>query len=419
MKRLPNNSETRPAIGLRPDRFIPLKVRQTRFHMHEEILCYASSRNVFPKTDFQILPQLLIETILSETTVGHKSHVLKMRESLLQRPPITPKALSKKHFGYNTQSICDLAAEETTINSNARIMDYSTQNVLYLAFGNSVYGYDYTQNRTQDVLTTKSKIYSIAVNHFSDNLIGLALKNGKCELADVKDQRSLRTFENLSNDDKIMTLDWSSRALINGTTKGNLLIRDCRSKTSEALKFSIGQSRVSCVKSNFHDENYVAWSDLEGRVGLTDMRIGNVITFNQHVNCVRSLAWSNLNRTMFASGGKYDGKIIQWTTSCSEVQSCASTGSSVYNVDYTQEGNLIASLGRPENEMRMFEPVQLKPIVIFKGHENPIYHLVLNAQRNLAVSCSQEGKIKFWDLKNQLESTSNVVGIKDGMSRSN
>jgi WD40 repeat protein len=288
------------------------------------------------------------------------------------------------------------------VNSNARILDFSSKNILFLSFENSIYGYDFTNNKTKNYFQCDSSIYGISVNHYSDNFIGLALKSGKCEIADLKSKISVRSFEALSGSDKVVTMEWTPQLLVNGTNQGHVIYRDVRSKLSEALVFNDHNTRITCIKSNAFNSSLIISADDDGMICLTDKRKGLVRVMREHYKSVRSLAWSNSNSSMFASAGKYDGKIVQWNIMRAESSSALETESRIYNVDYTAESNIIASCGEPDNDVRIYDADGMQRIVQFQSHLTPVYHMVLNRDRNMAVTCSQEGRIKFWDLKNQM-----------------
>lgn len=410
MKRIPNHvfDSDNQQPRFRQDRFIPSKVHETNFQMHEEILSYTNSRNIVPRTHNEFVMKLFIQKAMPHDSIeprsNKKANILKIRNNQSSETLFCDPVCQKKVYSYNIHSTCNLNSEEASLNSNARIMDYSKHRVLYISFENTIYGYNSANNKTEPTFTSKTDIYSIKFNDFSNSFMALALKNGVCEIADLKHKISLRTFYASTEKEKITALEWTSDSLVTGSNEGEVLKHDLRVKEKSVSQLLGHSSKIVCAKSNALNENYLISSDIQGVVCLNDCRKGLVRKSTLHSNCVRSLSWSNLNANMFASVGKYDGRIIQWNISRDSPLNQVFTDSNLYNVDYTYDGNLITSCGRFNNELTIYDASNLEKIVSFAEHKSSVYQMVLNQSRNEAVSCAKDGKIKFWDLRNSLDS---------------
>ena len=407
LSELPRSFQPNSKTTQQNDRFIPLKVRQTHFHMYEEINEYTSIRNINQNEFSNIIPRRLIENVVldfgNDQSGQRPIGILKMRANQNQLSEFAPKKIHKKLYSYNTQAINELSTNESPENSNARILDFSKNNFLYLARESNIYGFDFHSNKTFSSYIGSDEIYSISVNNFADNLVALTSTKGECKVVDLKSKIIVKSYKNTNSKDKMVAMDWSYHNLICGTSLGVLSLKDTRTKNEDGIDFSNHKTRISRVKSNSNENSYVISADIDGKICLTDLRKGFVQSFNEHFKSVRDLSWSHKNPSFFSSCGKYDGKILQWSIYSDLPLKRINLDRSVYNVDYIEDGNIIASSGRPDNSISVFDTNAFEKIVDFKGHQASVYHMALNDEKNMAVSCSQDGMIKFWDLKNHLE----------------
>lgn len=402
----PSETMNRPP---RADRFIPLQVRKTHYLMYEEIVKYRNTRNIERNENTQILPRKMIENIL----LGHSAHkrnakptsILKMRESSVRKDSSGWSHPRGKLYSFNTKPVCDLSTTESTMNTNGRILDFSRTNFLYLAKENVVYGFDYTHNKTHSCFAGQKNVYSVALNHSDDNLLGLTTVGGSCQVVDLLNKMVVRSFPCGQSADKVLALDWSLNLMVQGTANGSVRLKDLRAKGEEGQSYAVHKHRVSRVRANQVESCYLVSADIDGGISLTDSRKGVVRSWADHFKSVRDLAWSPLNSSFFSSCGKYDGKVLTWNINGSGPTKQANLGMSLYNLDYSSDGNIVVSCGRPDNSVLVLDGRELDKIASFEGHESSVYHLTMNSERSLAVSCSQDGAIKFWDLRNHLETT--------------
>lgn len=405
----PDPVELRSTRRVLADRFIPSKVRKTHFEMHEEVVMYTNTRNVCPTNDIEILPRLFLERVLPDVSVYSQSgqkNVLQMNdipscesmESLDLR-----RQGSSRLYSYHTKPTCVLYSNQSLVNSNASILDYTKAGTMLLTQGQSVFSYDLALNRTTEAYFSPSSIYAIRANDFSDSFVGLAMRNGEFEIGDLNRKIPLRSYHGITPADKVTAIDWVSDGVINGTSMGNVLVRDVRAKGDERVTTSQHKGKITCVRANRFNEMLVLSADTEGVVSVSDRRRGVLGMFLGHEKSVRSVAWSNSDASAFISGGKFDGKLMAWNLNARNPLTKIDLSASAYNVDYTAEGNYLVSCGGPNFDLRVFDQSDSRTIVSFQEHQSPVYHMVVNCDRSLAVSCSQDGKINFWDLKNHLE----------------
>jgi WD40 repeat protein len=407
MKRVASCIEPYPPFERRlclTDRFISLSMSKQRFEMHQEIADLASVKNIIPKHDASVLPRLLLEQMVPNkailATATHKKPVENRETSASSSlPSLLCRTESRRLFSYDTQPMCKLLSEESFLNSNANILDLGGHDHMYLVDRKLVYRYEASTNRTIEAYRDALPIYSLKTNNFSDNFIGICFTNGEFVVADMHVQCPVRTYRGLAPEEKILTVDWTTSAVIHGTNKGQVMFRDVRTKGDEKLVFKAHNGRVSCVKANRFCENLVLSADTEGTIALCDRRKGVVRTFHEHQQSVRRVAWSPNDARCFLSGGKFDGLMKYWNSEQQESLETIEVGTSVYNVEFTKEGNWVATCGRPTFDVRIFDSNDLGLILSLGKHKNSVYHFALNEERSVAVSGSQDGELLFWDFR--------------------
>lgn len=398
--------ERRPFLN---DRFISLSLSKQRFEMHQEIAELAAVKNVVPRHDDAVLPRLLLEQMVSEksilaTATRKKPALGRETTASSTLPGLIARAESRRLYSYDTQPMCKLQSEESFLNSNANILDLGGHDQMYLVDRKLVYRYEASTNRTVEAYRDALPIYSLRTNNFSDNFIGVCFTNGEFVVADMQVQCPVRTYRSLASDDKILVADWTSSAVVHGTSRGQVIVRDVRAKGDEKVVFCPHSGRVSCVKANRFSENLVLSCDVDGVIALSDTRKGVVRTFVEHQQSVRRVAWSPNDARAFLSGGKFDGLLKYWNCEQQDSLETLEVGTSVYNVEFTKEGNWVVTCGRPTFDVRIYDSNDLGLILSLGKHKNSVYHFAMNQERSVAVSGSQDGELLFWDFRNHNQS---------------
>ena len=387
------------------DRFIPrrtsLNSNNLSFKINEleletdDIISVTSNHSEF-------LKQNLMETQTSSSSRNifrfqAKSETYNIIDNIDKHSEIERKKQIHKKFVLPEKPFKILEAPHLEDDFYYDIFDVSRTNMLGVTLANSIY----LLNEGSDQV---SKLYqafdceAITSLCFNENGDQLAVGNvlGQISIWDLSAQKEIVTFD--SHEERICTMDWKSY-LISGSKDTNIIQNDLRLRTPQINTFRAHNQEVCKIKWS-PDEQYFCSGGNDNKVFVWSPTNSMPIMRESHDACVKSIAWSEKQHGIFATGGgATDRKLKTWNVRTRELINERDTGSQICSILFSKQTNdLITGHGYPNNEITIWRTNGLKKVGSINGHAERVLYLKLSHCGSTLISCAGDETLKFWKL---------------------
>lgn len=137
------------------------------------------------------------------------------------------------------------------------LVDWSQQNALAVALGQSVYIWNAnTSNVTQLVdLGSRNQVTSVSWSQ-KGNHLSIGTLDGAVQIWDVHHQKNVRTLYGHSH--RIGACAWSGSLVASGSKDKSILVRDIRAQSDFEYRFNAHRQEVCGLRWSPHDETMLA-----------------------------------------------------------------------------------------------------------------------------------------------------------------
>ena len=453
-KRLPSvplsqqDSEMRNLKQARVDRFIPQKVSCNHFQLFEKPYTVPeplgdNHKSSESRTKDQAYNNILLETLLSSSNEPR----VKSRETSRKRRNYSVLSFKKdkndkengdvnvpeeistykprvQNYLFNKKEIKILEAPSLADSFYFNILDFSPDDTLAVSLANHIYSFDYKLNTTNEIISLEpgNIVSSLSFNKENAGVLACGTVNGGLQLIDVDRKALLRQYRDPS-DERIGAMDWKETLLCHGAKSGRLYLKDTRAKDSQVAKFFSHTQEICNAKFNPFNNFYLISGGNDDKVVLYDLRtMKEMAKFDNHRAAVKGLAWSNSRPSTFVSGGgSGDRQICLWDVNRLGMVQKTTRGSQVCNLGFTCDGLILSTQGYPFNSIELLDSNTLECVATFSGHTQRVLFLALNRAQNVAVTGSPDETLRFWNVKNLMDSGrqgDRMGGISNGFALS-
>ncbi|KAH9459133.1 hypothetical protein MJO28_010475 [Puccinia striiformis f. sp. tritici] len=288
------------------------------------------------------------------------------------------------------------------------LTDWSVDNILAIALGESLYLWNAQTGNVNQLSTLPEGVYYCSVKFSGDgHYLGLGTSEGAVHIYDIDESRLLRKM--LGRECRVSSLTWSGTILSAGGLDGSIWNHDvqaARHKSSEM----IGHRAEVCGlawKPDHDDPLSVSNSGLlasganDNIVNVWDARNPSTprMTKNNHRAAVKAIAWCPWQANMLATGGGTSDKMVHfWNVNTSSRLQSLETRSQVTSIvfnPYARE--FLTTHGLPDMHFSIhtFPGFQLVADIP-KAHDTRILHSALSPDGCIVVTASSDENLKFW-----------------------
>lgn len=351
------------------------------------------------------------------------------------------------------------------------LIDWSSQNMLAVSLGNSVYLWNGNTFETVQLMSNTDNICS--VNWMSSgNCIAVGLKSGNIELWDTVKLQQIRNMEGHS--DRVCSLNWNNYLLSSGSKDTKIINHDVRIRnhlihhlighTQEvcALKWSPdgsllasgGNDNLLCIWdiNNTNDNNNInsslirnrpasnnthaninpnnntnsIWSIIENTNNTSNTNLNNIsqiypkYTFTQHEAAVKAIAWCPWQKGLLASGaGAKDKTIKFWNVDTGTLINSVESGSQVCSLLWNKhEKEIISSHGYSKHQISLWKYPSMHKIAELNGHMSRVLYLSMSPDGCSIVSGAGDETLRFWKIHdNKRAVTQESINFKNSSSK--
>ncbi len=144
------------------------------------------------------------------------------------------------------------------------------------------------------------------------------------------------------------------------------------------------------------DGQRLASGSKTGEIRLWDLATEKFRTLKGHEDEVRSLLFSPDGERLFS--GSNDHTLRLWSLASGESIRVDTSGSGIYQLLMTSDGNLLISSAVNDSSLRLWDSRTGAPRGMLKGHQGDILHMVLSPDGHRLASASPDRTVRLWDL---------------------
>ncbi|KRX25404.1 Cell division cycle protein 20 -like protein, partial [Trichinella nelsoni] len=289
------------------------------------------------------------------------------------------------------------------------ILDWSSRHCLAVALNNELFCCTLKSGNVvgQIKLLCQSCRYSdfiTAVKFTPDGLsLVVAYDSNIVELWDVEQMQRIRRMEGFSA--RIAAMDWRDQLLTSGDKKGRILHHDMRCQGSTVISVAAHKAQIcgltwspsGCYLASGGDDNVVnifSYSGINSSNGLANP----FCVFKEHRAAVKALSWNPSKSHVLASGGGTRDKQLKiWDVGLGSCMNTLAVDAQVTGLVWSKRnGDLVAGLGNPSNNLLMWRYPQMHLVAKLNGHSDRILHVVKSPCDEYVISAGADESIRLW-----------------------
>ena len=291
------------------------------------------------------------------------------------------------------------------------LVDWSSQNVLAVGLGASVYLWSAATSRvTQlcDLSSTEDNVTSVAWSEGGKHL-AIGSTRGDVQLWDASAQKLIRTMQGHSA--RVGALSWklsgssgggSSSLLASGSRDRLIHLRDPRSDNAYEMRLCGHKQEVCGLRWSFDERSMLASGGNDNKLLVWDVKKHTqpFHTFADHTAAVKAIAWSPHQHGLLASGGGTADRCIRfWNCLTGHGINCIDTGSQVCNLAFSKNCNeLVSTHGYSLNQIVVWKYPSMQKIATLTGHTYRVLYLALSPDGSTIVTGAGDETLRFWQV---------------------
>jgi len=298
------------------------------------------------------------------------------------------------------------------------LLDWSSQNVLAVALGPTVYLWNATDGSIQELTTLQEtndgpieKVCSVSWVPGDGNFLAVGTSDSKVQLWDVNECKLLRSMG--GHGDRVSSLSWNSHVLSSGSRDSCIINHDVRVRDHNISTFKHHSQEVCGLKwspdgstlASGANDNLVCLWDNKMSSGVANQAVAPRLVLNEHQAAVKALAWAPFRRNLLATGGGTADRTIKfWNTDTGSRLNSIDTGSQVCSLMWSpnhRDKEILSSHGYSENQLCLWKYPTMTKIKELKGHSERVLHLAQAPDGVTVCSASADETLRFWRIFSQ------------------
>jgi cell division cycle protein 20 (cofactor of APC complex) len=319
------------------------------------------------------------------------------------------------------------------------LISWSTDNILAVALGQSVYLWNASSGDIQHLVTLPGRqdyVTSVCWSTMpgQSKYLAIGTNNNAVQLWDSEALNRVRTLG--GHCARVSSLAWNHQWLSSGGRDSIILQHDVRAASHVASRFKGHTQEVCGLKWN-EDGTTLASGGNENFLCIWDVAVSRRnsdipsdasshfvqprLLLTQHKAAVKALAWCPFRRDLLASGGGTSDRTIKfWNSNNGTILNSIDTGSQVCSLLWSKhQRELVSSHGFSENQLILWQYPTMSKVKEFKGHTSRVLNMEMGPDGQI-VSAAADETLRFWDIfgppPNRLVSKFGIGDFQAGLS---
>ncbi|GAM17015.1 hypothetical protein SAMD00019534_001900, partial [Acytostelium subglobosum LB1] len=282
------------------------------------------------------------------------------------------------------------------------LLDWSSQNVIAIPLGKTVYLWNATTSNIQRLFSVEgADDYITSVQWTKDgNHLAVGTNSSVVQLWDVEHSKKLRELRGHTG--RVGALAWNNYILSSGSADTNIFNHDVRIQQHHVSTLSGHTQEVCGLKwspngqqlASGGNDNIVNVWDVNNEAGFETPKL----TFEQHTAAVRAIAWCPWQQDLLATGGGAADRTIRfWNTQTGACLNQIDTMSQVCSIQWSlHHKELVSSHGFSQNQLCVWKYPTMTKIAELNGHTSRALHTAISPDGETVVSASGDETLRFW-----------------------
>ncbi|KAK4486307.1 hypothetical protein RD792_008978 [Penstemon davidsonii] len=289
------------------------------------------------------------------------------------------------------------------------LLDWSCNNVVAIALGNTVYLWDASDGSISELLTAEDSIGPVTSVRWAPDgrHIAVGFSNSHVQLWDSSTTRLLRTLQG-GHRLRVSSLDWNEHILTTGGMDCMIINNDVRIRSHNVgvyrghgqevcgLKWSLSGRQLA---SGGNDNLLYIWSNSMASLNGSNSNQW-LHRLEEHSAAVKALAWCPFQSNLLASGGGVGDQCIKlWNTTTGARLNSVDTGSQVCSLLWnTHESELLSAHGFSEHQLTLWKYPSMVKIAELHGHTSRVLSMAQSSDGFTVASVAGDETLRFWNV---------------------
>ena len=280
------------------------------------------------------------------------------------------------------------------------LLDWSSQNVLSVALGQTVYLWNASSGGIEELVSVEGENYITSVSWVQGGgYLAVGTAEGEVQLWDAETMQLKRRMG--GHGARVGALSWNNHIVSSGGRDSLIINHDVRVRahaiqTMEGvhdqevcgLKWSPDGSQLA---SGGNDNLLCVWE-----LGQSAPRFRRA----EHTAAVKALAWCPWQSNLLASGGgTSDRKIRFWNSSTGACLNMIDTHSQVCALQWSKHSKeIVSSHGFSQNQLVVWKYPTMTRLAELSGHTSRVLHMAMSPDGATVVSAAGDETLRFWKI---------------------
>mmetsp|Transcript_16931 Transcript_16931/g.47251 ORF Transcript_16931/g.47251 Transcript_16931/m.47251 type:complete len:516 (-) Transcript_16931:487-2034(-) len=278
------------------------------------------------------------------------------------------------------------------------LVDWSSQNVLAVGLGSSVYLWSACTSKVTKLcdLGSGDEVCSVAWTQRGTYLAVGTFRDAEVQIWDAVKCCMLRSMP--GHRSRIGTLAWNGQTVSSGSRDKTILQRDLRASDPYFAKLTGHRSEVCGLKWSY-DGRELASGGNDNQLLIWSLHSNHpAVRFTEHIAAVKAIAWSPHMHGLLASGGGTADRCIRfWNTTTSTSLGSMDTGSQVCNLVWSKNVNeLVSTHGYSQNQIIVWRYPSMSKLSTLTGHTMRVLYLAISPDGQTIVTGAGDETLRFW-----------------------
>jgi len=299
------------------------------------------------------------------------------------------------------------------------LVDWSSQNLLSVGLGSSVYVWSACTSKVTkllDVDPDQDSITSVAWSQRGTHL-AVGLNTGVTQIWDIHQQKLVRTMGGHTG--RVSSVAWNNSQLSTGSRDRTIVQHDVRATEDYTMKLLGHKQEICGLKWSFDGEQLASGGN-DNKLFLWSLAAGTspLAKFSDHQAAVKAIAWSPHQHGLLASGGGTADRCIKfWNTLTCECTMSLDTGSQVCNLMFSKNvSELVSTHGYSLNQIIVWKYPQMSKVTTLTGHTFRVLYLSMSPDGESIVTGAGDETLRFWNVFPPAKGKNvNIFGCSSGL----
>ncbi|KAF9084296.1 substrate-specific activator of APC-dependent proteolysis [Mortierella sp. GBA35] len=279
------------------------------------------------------------------------------------------------------------------------LVDWSSQNVLGVGLGSSVYLWSALTGNVHQLCDVGSPDTVTSLNWTSSgSYLAVGTDKGDIQIWDVSISKRIRTMT--GHTQRVGVLAWSDHTLTSGSRDRKIFHRDVRTQEMYQSTLISHSGEVCGLKWNGSGTQLASGGN-DNRLIIWDRDSTKPqFQFRNHQAAVKAIDWNPHQAGVLASGGgTADRHIRFWNTMTGTSIDAYDTGSQVCNLTWSKTTNeLVSTHGYSQNQVLVWKYPSMHQIASLPGHTLRVLYLALSPDGQTIVTGAGDETLRFWNV---------------------